>query len=100
VLELATIDGARDLKLDDKTGSLTPGKRADMILVRTTDLNIAPVIDPITALVFSAQPANVDTVIVDGRILRRGGRFTALDHEQVVREATESVNGRRARLTA
>jgi cytosine/adenosine deaminase-related metal-dependent hydrolase len=98
VLELATIDGARDLKLADKVGSLVPGKRADMILVRTTGSNIAPVIDPATALVFSAQPANVDTVIVDGRILRRGGRFTSLDHEQVVRDATQSINAMRARL--
>jgi 5-methylthioadenosine/S-adenosylhomocysteine deaminase len=97
LVELATIDGARDLGLADKTGSLTPGKRADLILVRTTDINVSPVGDPYEALVGLAQPANVDTVVVDGRILRRGGRFVALDHAQVVKEAMQSVADLRAR---
>lgn len=92
VLELATLDGARDLGLADRIGSLTPGKRADLILVRTTDPNMAPVIDAAHALVYSAQPSNVDTVIVDGRILIRGGESTVHDRRQVVRAATESVH--------
>jgi cytosine/adenosine deaminase-related metal-dependent hydrolase len=96
-LELATIDGARDLGLDDKIGSLTPGKRADLILVRALDLNIAPVVDAPNALVHAAQPHNVDTVIVDGRILKRGGQLVALDAEQVSREAAESLAVLRAR---
>ncbi|MCC6193418.1 MAG: amidohydrolase family protein [Burkholderiales bacterium] len=91
LLELATLDGARDLGIADRVGSITPGKRADIVLVRTTDPNIAPVVDAAHALVYSAQPSNVDTVIVDGRILVRGGQFTALDSEEVVREAAESV---------
>ena len=57
LVELATIDGARDLGIADKVGSLTPGKRADLILVRTTDMNMAPVGDPFEALVSLAQPA-------------------------------------------
>jgi 5-methylthioadenosine/S-adenosylhomocysteine deaminase len=97
VLELATIDGARDLGLADRIGSLTPGKRADLILVRTTDVNIAPFTDPVHMLVLAAQPANVDTVVVDGRILKRGGELVALDVEQVVREAAESLAAVRAR---
>jgi hypothetical protein len=44
-----------------------------------------------------AQPANVDTVVVDGRILRRGGKFTALDEEKVVREAADAAAGLKAR---
>jgi len=68
-LALATIDGARDLGLADRTGSLTPGKRADLILVRTMDLNMAPFVDPYIALVHCAQPANVDAVVIDGRVL-------------------------------
>ena len=71
LVQLATLDGAVDLGIADKTGSLTPGKRADIILVRTTDINMTPVGDPYEALVSLAQPSNVDTVIVDGRILRR-----------------------------
>ncbi len=97
VLELATIDGARDLGVADRSGSLTPGKRADLILVRTTDLNMVPVVDPVYALVHSALPSNVDTVIVDGRILKRGGQLTALDAEQVAREAAESALALRGR---
>jgi 5-methylthioadenosine/S-adenosylhomocysteine deaminase len=98
LLKLATIDGARDLGIADRTGSLTPGKRADLILVRTTDVNLAPVLDPAHSLVYAAQPANVDTVVVDGRILRRGGEFTALDQERVVAEATESLLALHARV--
>ena len=93
LLELATIDGARDLGIADRTGSLTPGKRADILMVRAKDPNIGPVIDPAFALVYSGQPSNIDTVIVDGRILLRNSRFTAVDSAEVMREAAESVNG-------
>ena len=91
LVQLATLDGAVDLGIADKTGSLTPGKRADIILVRTTDINMTPVGDPYEAIVSLAQPTNVDTVIVDGRILRQSGKFTALDHAKVVREAQEAA---------
>jgi cytosine/adenosine deaminase-related metal-dependent hydrolase len=97
LVRLATIDGARDLGFGDRTGSLTPGKRADLILVRATDGNLAPVGDPYDALVMLAQPSNVDTVVVDGRILRRNGQFTALDQEKVVREAADAAAGLKAR---
>jgi 5-methylthioadenosine/S-adenosylhomocysteine deaminase len=97
LVQLATLDGAVDLGVAEKTGSLTPGKRADIILVRTTDINMTPVGDPYEALVSLAQPANVDTVIVDGRILRRSGKFTALDHAKVVREAQEAAAALRSK---
>ena len=51
LVQLATLDGAVDLGIADKCGSLTPGKRADIILVRTTDINMAPVGDPYEAIV-------------------------------------------------
>jgi cytosine/adenosine deaminase-related metal-dependent hydrolase len=91
MVQLATLDGAIDLGIADRTGSLTPGKRADLILLRTRDINIAPVGDPYEALVSLAQPANVDTVMVDGRILRRAGRFTALDHGRILQDAALSA---------
>jgi 5-methylthioadenosine/S-adenosylhomocysteine deaminase len=97
LVQLATLDGAVDLGIADKTGSLTPGKRADLILVRTTDINMTPVGDPYEALVSLAQPTNVDTVIVDGRILRQAGKFTALDHAKVVREAQEAATALRTK---
>jgi cytosine/adenosine deaminase-related metal-dependent hydrolase len=91
LVEMATIGGARDLGFADAVGSLTPGKRADIILVRKTDLNMSPIGDPYDALVTLAQPANVDTVIVDGRILRRKNQFTNLDVEKMTKETAESV---------
>jgi 5-methylthioadenosine/S-adenosylhomocysteine deaminase len=97
LVQLATLDGAVDLGIAGRTGSLTPGKRADMILVRTTDINMTPAGDPYEALVSLAQPRNIDTVIVDGRILRQAGKFTALDHVQVVREAQEAALALRAK---
>jgi 5-methylthioadenosine/S-adenosylhomocysteine deaminase len=96
LVQLATLDGAVDLGISEKTGSLRPGKRADMILVRTTDINVAPVGDPYEAIVSLAQPTNVDTVIVDGRILRQSGKFTTLDHGKVVHEAKEAAAALRA----
>jgi 5-methylthioadenosine/S-adenosylhomocysteine deaminase len=93
LVELATIEGAGLLGLADKTGSLTPGKRADLIMIRTTDVNMAPVRDPYYAIVFQGQPSNVDTVVVDGRILARGGKLTAVDVAKTVREAAESARG-------
>jgi cytosine/adenosine deaminase-related metal-dependent hydrolase len=92
ILELATLGGARSLGLADVTGSLTPGKRADLILIRTTDLNMAPLGDPATAVVRSAQPQNVDTVVVDGRFMKRGGKIVAFDAGRVIADASETVN--------
>jgi cytosine/adenosine deaminase-related metal-dependent hydrolase len=97
LVELATIDGAHDLGVGHKVGSLSPGKRADLILVRTGDVNLSPIGDPYDALVSLAEPGNVDTVMVDGRILRRHGRFTGLDHERVLAEAREAIEGLRRR---
>jgi cytosine/adenosine deaminase-related metal-dependent hydrolase len=91
LLQLATLDGAVDLGVADRTGSITPGKRADLVLVRTTDVNMAPAGDPYEAIVSLAQPGNVDTVIVDGRVLRRAGQFTAFDHPKIVAEAREAA---------
>ena len=95
MLQLATLDGAIDLGIADRTGSITPGKRADLVLVRTTDMNMAPGGDPYEALVSFATPANVDTVIVDGRVLRRGSKPTAFDEKQIIAQAREAADGLR-----
>jgi cytosine/adenosine deaminase-related metal-dependent hydrolase len=91
MLQMATLDGARDLGLADVTGSITPGKRADLILVRMHDLNMLPCGDPVDVLVLSGLPQNVDTTIIDGRVLKRGGKLTAVDTEQIVAESLDSV---------
>ncbi len=84
VLELATIEGARSMGIDDRTGSLKAGKRADLIMVSTRDVNIGVFSDPAHMLVEAAEPSNVDTVVVDGRILKRHGKLTAIDVRRVV----------------
>ena len=90
-LEMGTINGAKALGLAGKTGSLTPGKRADIIMIRATDLNMVPLGEIECAIVRSATVANVDTVIADGRILKRGGKLLSVDLEKVKREANESL---------
>jgi 5-methylthioadenosine/S-adenosylhomocysteine deaminase len=97
ILELATLDGAKDLGIADRVGSLTPGKRADLILVRTNDLNVAPFGNPALLLVQQAQPYNVDTVVIDGRILKHKGELVAIDADEVIRKAAELFAAARKR---
>jgi 5-methylthioadenosine/S-adenosylhomocysteine deaminase len=84
MLELSTVDAARSLGLGDVTGSLTRGKRADLILVRVDHVGTAPFTDPTNVLALAAGAADVDTVVVDGRILKRAGRLTTVDPAAVV----------------
>jgi cytosine/adenosine deaminase-related metal-dependent hydrolase len=79
VLEFATIDGARACALDNRIGTLTPGKQADIVLIRTDQVNTAPVVDPVATVVIAADTSNVDTVFVAGRIVKQHGRLTRVD---------------------
>lgn len=73
-LRAATLGGAEILGLADRTGSLRPGKRADLLLLRADAPNLVPIRhDPVGTVVSAAHPGNVDTVIVDGRVVKRGG---------------------------
>ena len=72
-LHWATIEGARMAGLEGRIGSLTPGKAADIVLLRADDLNLCPVVDTVRSFVLHAGCANVDTVMVAGRVLKRGG---------------------------
>jgi cytosine/adenosine deaminase-related metal-dependent hydrolase len=90
-IQMATLNGAKALGLGAVTGSLTPGKRADVILINTDEVNIAPAAHPNTTVVQSATPANVDTVMVDRRILKRGGKLVGIDVEAIVEAAKTSA---------
>ena len=92
-LELATIEGARSLGMMDEVGSLTPGKRADLILVESGRPNLGVFTDPAHMLVTAAQPANVDTVLIDGRIVKHRGALTTLDPAEISREARAALAG-------
>lgn len=91
VIEWATMGGARALGIDDVTGSVTPGKRADLIMIRQDDLNMAPACDVESAIVRVATPANVDTVMIDGRVVKRGGQLVGYDTAKIVRKAARSA---------
>ena len=77
MLTMATLDGAHVVGLESKTGSLTPGKQADVVMIDGHTPAVAPVIDPVGAVVLSADTSNVDTVIVGGKIQKRGGTLLA-----------------------
>jgi cytosine/adenosine deaminase-related metal-dependent hydrolase len=77
MLEMATINGAHVAGLESRTGSLTVGKKADVVLVDARPLNMAPVIDPVAAVTLCADVSNVDTVIVDGVVRKRDGKLLA-----------------------
>lgn len=90
VLRFATVDGARTAGLSGRVGLLAPGMAADVILVRTGDVNLAPVTDAAAALVLAAHPGNVDTVLVAGQVVKRAGRLLA-DVERARELATASA---------
>lgn len=90
VLACATIEGARANGLDAKVGSLTPGKKADVILLRTDRMNVTPLNDPATAVVAGMDTGNVDTVVIGGRVMKRHGELLHVDWPAVRRMAAES----------
>jgi len=76
-LRWATIDGAKVAGIADRTGSLTPGKKADIVIIDGDAVNTYPVIDLVAAVVCAADISNVETVIIDGVIRKRDGRLVA-----------------------
>ena len=92
MLEFATIDGARSIMLEDKVGSLTPGKQADIVLLKTDVINTAPVLDPKATIVTFADTSNVDSVFVAGKAVKRDGAARRRRHEVGRAELEESRN--------
>jgi len=96
-LEVGTIEGARSMGVGDIIGSLKPGKRADLVMIDTKTLNMGVVTDPAHLVLECTESGNVDTVVVDGRILKRGGKLAAIDTPKVVAEARAALAGVRER---
>ena len=95
-LRAATLGGAETAGLADVTGSLTPGKQADLIVLRTDTLGMAAAHDPIAAVVLSAETRHVDTVLVGGRVLKSGGVLQGHD----VPSLLDTLRAAAARITA
>lgn len=89
-IRFATIEGARGLKLDHKTGSLTPGKEADIILLDADALNVAPLNHAAGAVVTLMERSNVDSVMVAGEIRKWQGRLVGYDLDRLRHEVESS----------
>src|SRR5256886_12587412 len=89
VLEMATTNGAYTVGLEDRTGSLTPGKQADVVVIDGKAPGTAPVIDPVATVVLAADVSNVDTVIIGGKIHKRDGKLVA--NNSTARELAEKI---------
>ena len=87
VLRMATLGGAEALDMADHIGSVTPGKKADLLVIDPATANFGPHFDWIGQLVFNAQPANVSFVFVNGVALKADGRFVRANPTEVVQAA-------------
>src|SRR5688572_6521573 len=87
VLRMATIDGARAMGLDSEVGSLEVGKRADLSVVRLDRLHVTPVKDVVSALVYSAEAEDVDTVLIDGEMVMRDRKLLTIDERDTIDSA-------------
>ena len=90
VMEFATIEGARANGLDSMIGTLTPGKQADVIMLRTDRINVLPINDPIGVVVRGMDSSNVDSVFIAGKPKKRHGHLVNVDLDRVTRLAYES----------
>jgi cytosine/adenosine deaminase-related metal-dependent hydrolase len=90
MLELVTLGGARAVGLEAKVGSLTPGKQADVVLIRADRIGLAPVNDPVNTIVVQASAADVDSVFVAGKPVKRGGQLLNVDLPRVLRQLEAS----------
>ena len=90
VIEFATIEGAKANGLDSKVGTLTPGKEADIIMLRTDRINVLPINDPIGVVVRGMDSSNVDSVWIAGKPKKRHGHLVNVDLDRVTRLAYES----------
>ncbi len=89
VVEMATIGGARAIDMDDRIGSIEVGKLADLVLVDTDSVNMVPMYDVYSALVYSANARDVRTVVVGGRVIVRDGKISTVDVEAIKRDVDE-----------
>jgi cytosine/adenosine deaminase-related metal-dependent hydrolase len=85
VLEFATVEGARANGLEKKVGTLTPGKEADIIMLRADRLNVMPMNNAVGAVVTSMGPQNVDTVLIGGKVMKRNGQLVGVDMRRLAK---------------
>jgi 5-methylthioadenosine/S-adenosylhomocysteine deaminase len=92
LLEAATVDGARCAGLDTRIGSLTPGKQADLIMIRTDNISLFPSNNAVGTVVQAAERQHVDTVMVAGRFRKRDGQLLDVDLSKIRRAVEASLS--------
>lgn len=95
LVEMATIGGAKVLGLEDSIGSIEVGKKADLTIIETQSVNMQPVYDYYSAVVYSANPSNVDTVLVDGKVVVKNKKLVSADFEVIrkdLMDLKENIN--------
>lgn len=89
VLEMATINGAKALGIDNLVGSIEPGKRADFIIINTDAPHLQPVWNPVSTVVFGCQGSDVDTVVIDGKIIMKNRKVLTMDEERIIEDVKQ-----------
>ncbi len=92
VLEMATINGAKALSLQDQIGVLETGKKADLIIVNMQKPHLTPTFNPVSHLVYAAEGSDVETTIIDGKIIMENRVVKTLDEKKIIRDANEHAN--------
>lgn len=92
LLEMATIDGAKVLSMEKDIGSIEIGKKADLVIVETESVNMQPIYDYYSTIVYSANPSNVDTVIVDGKIVVKEKKLVSSELCDIRKELLKQKN--------
>ena len=89
ILEMATVNGARALGLDDRIGTIEEGKDADILLINAANASMTPLNNIFSAIVFSMPEEAVDTLYCRGRLLMQGRKLMTLDENNIIRDANE-----------
>lgn len=91
IVKMGTMGGARAIQEEKNLGSIEAGKKADLVILETSSVNMFPCYNPYSAIVYSANSSNVDTVMVDGEIVVRGKRLQKADLTQIRQELSEEM---------
>jgi cytosine/adenosine deaminase-related metal-dependent hydrolase len=87
ILEMATITAAKTLGLESEIGSLEPGKRADLCMIDTRRPHLVPVVNPVSTVVYCASGSDVDTVVIDGKVVMKERKLKTLDEGHLMDQA-------------
>jgi 5-methylthioadenosine/S-adenosylhomocysteine deaminase len=100
VLKMATLDGARALCWDNEIGSIEVGKRADLAIINFEKPHLCPLYNEFSHLVYATKSSDVETVIINGKIVMENRRLTTLDVDKVIKMVEKAKNRLLERLQA